>query len=110
MAHLCSGYGFLEFKQSDDSAPGAPLVLSPDLDSILPYFSKSWRYIKAILELHFQKLCYQFKERFEALPMSQSTCFQLCDLVHPELQELMQGCSHVAESNEQTAKKYTLQQ
>ncbi len=34
--------------------------------------------------------------------MSQSTYLQLCDLVHPELQELMQGCSHIAESNEQT--------
>ena len=34
--------------------------------------------------------------------MSQSTRLQLCDLVHPELQELMQGCSHIAECNEQT--------
>ncbi|DBB15080.1 hypothetical protein WJX82_003450 [Trebouxia sp. C0006] len=40
--------------------------------------------------------------RFEVLPMSQSTCFQLCDLVHLELQELLQGCSHIAECNEQT--------
>ena len=37
--------------------------------------------------------------------MSQSTCFQLCDLAHPELQELMHGCSHMAKSNEQTGRE-----
>ncbi len=37
--------------------------------------------------------------------MSQSMVLQLCDLIHPELQELMQGSDHIAESNEHTGRE-----